>query len=284
MKKLLVLFLVSVAIASQAQTNYLGPLKDKVAHAAGSYESYLSPWNTAGLPAGGTYAEFLAYDPINYPNNQQIYWSWPSTPPTSRGVYNFLAINFGNYYDGTVPVPITPKQVGSITKLSQTFNLSLSGNTNGYDAVIDLFTTARPNDFTNRRHEIEIFLHTPAYTGWYVQSVTQGGTYRDAGGRAWTVAVDMNATPQDILIMPANQSDILAATIDIKAMFAWLIRQNVMSSDEYFNGLGLGVEVNHDTGAFSINSLSTTYDGYTSQPTDLVTALKPAAGQSNSGL
>lgn len=260
MKRLFVLVTIFVAFLCRAQTNYLGPLNDYVFYSAGSYGSFLSPWNADALPTGGTHAEFLVYNRTNYPNNQQIYWSWPSIPPAGGGVYNFLAIDYGNYFDTSVQTPIMPKQVGSIAHLSQTFNVSLGGDTNGYDVLIDFFTTLAANNFSNRQHEVEIFLHTPAYAASYVQSVIQIGTYTDAGGRAWTVAVDKNTTPHDILFMPANKADVLVATVDIKAMLAWLIGLQWVSSAEYFNGLGFGLEVNHGTGSISINTLSTTYN------------------------
>src|SRR6185312_14175343 len=113
--------------------------------------------------------------------------------------------------------------VGSITQLSQTINLSIGGDTNGYDVLIDFFTTLAANNFTNRQHEIEVFLHTPAYAAAYVQSLLQIGTYTDASGRAWTVAVDKNASPHDILFMPANQANVLSGTVDIRAMLNWLV-------------------------------------------------------------
>jgi hypothetical protein len=257
--------LISTACLNQTQAAYLGPIPDDVLYTntlSGSYGSFLSPWNSAALPVGGSYSEFLVYDPTNYPNNQQIYWSWPSIPPTTApgGVYNFLAIDFGNYYGTIVPTPIMPQKLGTITHLSQAFNLTLVGDTNGYDVLIDFFTTLAPNNFSNRQHEIEIFLHTPSYAAAYVQSVTQIGTYTDSNGRAWTCAIDKNASPHDILFMPTNKADILSGTVDIRGMLNWLVGMAWCSSAEYFNGLGFGLEVNHGTGSISVNSLSTTYN------------------------
>ncbi len=225
--------------------------------------SYLAPWNKGSLVNGVGYAECTTYQPLTYPNSQTINWSWPETPPPTAGVYNFLSVNFGNYDWTTVLTPVTPKEVGSISTLAQTFNLSIQGEVQGFDVIEDLFLTseAYPNGTNpiNKKHEIEIFLHSPAYSIAYASSLTPIGTFI-ASGIQWTASINKNMAVPSVLIMPTNHTDALVGTVDIHAIFTYLIAKKIISNTEYFNGLGLGVEVRTGSGALTIKSLSTTYN------------------------
>jgi hypothetical protein len=235
-------------------------IRDKQPHAQGHYMSYLAPWNKGALVEGQGYWECLAYNRETYPHGQTIAWSWPDRPPPSRGVYNFLAVNFGNYYDTVVPQPIPPKAVGDIKTLTQSFDLAISGDLDGFDVINDFFLTREPGKFDNKLFEVEIFFHTPGYSHDYARSSTQVGKIK-ASGIEWTVSIDKRAANgHDILIIPEGGADLLSHTIDIKAILDQLVAAQVLTGREYFNGMGLGVEVRRGAGTLAIKKLSTSYE------------------------
>jgi hypothetical protein len=235
-------------------------IRDKQPHAQGPYMSYLAAWNKGALIQGQDYWECLAYNPATYPHGQTIAWSWPDRPPPSRGVYNFLAVDFGNYYGTVVPQPIPPKAVGDIKTLTQSFDLAISGDLDGFDVINDFFLTRDPGKFDNKLFEVEIFFHTPRYSHDYARSSTQVGKIK-ASGIEWTVSIDKRASNgHDILIIPADGADLLSHSIDIKAILNQLVAAQVLTGREYFNGMGLGVEVRSGAGTLAIKKLSTSYE------------------------
>lgn len=252
MKYILSLLALLTAVPANAQTT----VGDASAYASGSYLAYLAPFGKGLMIDGIGYSEAMIVQPGSFPANTSMLWNWPAN---TNGIVNFLAIDFGDYNNTVVPTPITPKKLMNISTLNETHSLTLSGSVTGYDAIIDFFTTSAPGSNSTKQHEVEILLHTPTYAAAYVASLTPIGTYTDANGLAWTVVADKVRLPHDIIFMPANQADVLTGSIDIKAMIAWLMSKSWVGGGEYFNGLGLGIEVQQGIGAASINSFSVNY-------------------------
>lgn len=235
-------------------------LTDGKPYASGHYMSFLAPWNKGSLVEGIDYTECLTFNRSSYPDGQRISWSWPEVPPKSKGVYNFLAVDFGNYDNTVVMSPIRPSRVRDIDKLTQQYALDISGDNQGFDVIDDLFLTSKSGDTSKKLFEIEIFLHSPGFAIKYASGATQIGTFR-ASGTEWSASIDRHlSSAADILVLPAKRGDILAGTLDVKAVFDYLISAKILSGEEYFNGLGLGVEVRHGDGSLSINRLSITYE------------------------
>jgi len=233
-------------------------LHDNQGYTSGSYTAYVSPWGKGTYVQGKDYTEQMDLVTRTFPNNTTISWNWPNVPAKS-GVYNFDAIDFGNYY-GTVPQkPITPKQIKNIKTLTEDHNLALSGNLEGFDVIDDLFLTQGANDVAHRLYEIEILLHTPAFAVAYAGSVKQLGTYT-VGGVDWKVSINDKMTPKDILIMPANHADIIAQKVDVKALFDALVAHGVLTGNEWFNGFGLGSETRLGSGAVKVKTFTVTYN------------------------
>jgi hypothetical protein len=185
-------------------------------------------------------------------------WSWPTTP--DNGVYDFDAINYGDYDGTVVQNPIASTPVNNLGTLTETHSLAFSGTLEGYDAIIDMFLTTTPEDSNTNAAEIEVFLHTPTYAAQYVQSQTPVGTFQGSG-ITWTVTVDHGGGESglDLLIMPSDQADVSSGTIDLKAMLQYLVSKGVLSGNLFFNGLGVGTETNYGSGSMVVNSLSVTY-------------------------
>lgn len=230
------------------------------------------PESTNYAPSGSSYQAFLApYQPTShtqslliynacFPNNCIFSFNWSGTAQTVQG---YSAIDFGNYTNTSVSVPVTPAQVGTLGVLTSSFNIGVSGNTAGFDIIFDMFltTSAAPNGGSAPLAcEIEVFLHTPSYSQGYINAVTQLGTFT-SGGITWQVAHDVGGSANsDYLFAPVGYADITVGTIDLRAMFRFLLTCSIpISSSWYYNGHDLGVEAANGAGTFTVGSYSVNY-------------------------
>jgi hypothetical protein len=240
-------------------------LDDNQGYTRGPFTAFMAPFNNGGLIAGTDYMERLELDPGQFTANSQISWSWPAAHVYAP-IRGFLAIDYGNYANTTPEVPIRSGRVSDIRSLSGSYKLDISGTTSGFDVIIDFFLTSIPaskalNFDDLIKDEVEIFLHTPHYAKVYADSVPFLGTFTSASGMTWNVSRDPEAAHgPDILFYPSDQSDVLAAAIDIKAMLSWLERRHVIAGSEYFNGLALGVEPQQLDGKLTVNDFRVHYE------------------------
>ena len=236
-------------------------MTDLTGYSAGQYQSFLAPWNKGNYIQGRDYTECIGYDEATFPNRQVIAWNWPAQPPRTRGVYNFLAVDFGNYFDTPVKEPIPPKAIADIKLLRQSFALVFHGDPQSYNVIQNMFLTSAPGDMKRRLFEIEIFLRTPNPSAQYVRSATPIGTFEISGQR-WVATIDWrhHRGLPDILIVPENLEDIPVASIDVKAFLDRLTKARILTGREYFNGIGLGVEVLNGSGSVVFDNLSTKYE------------------------
>lgn len=250
--KVIALIVASCACALAAPPVTIG---DATAYARGNYLAYLSPWGKGTKVSGIDYTEAMVLQPDSFPNTVSMIWSWPAN---TNGVVNFLSIAFGNYYNTVVPSPIVPQKIAHIARLIETHSFSLFGATTGVNVIDDVFLSSLAYGGT-QQHEIEVLLHTPAYAAAYLRSVTSVGTYTDARGIVWTVAIDKTRLPHDILFMPSNGADV-NGTVDLKAMLSYLVSTRWVSDGEYFIGMAIGAEVQQGIGSVLFNSFAVTYN------------------------
>ena len=79
---------------------------------------------------------------------------------TPGGVYAFPELVYGS-----TPFLISPAvqstQVANFSNLSANYSIAISGNTNGFDTIFDMWLTSQPNgNYTTREYELEIVPHT----------------------------------------------------------------------------------------------------------------------------
>ena len=63
-----------------------------------------------------------------------------------------------------------------------------------------------------------------------------------------------------IIFSPANFSDLLNHTIDLKALFLAAVQAGYLTGNEYFNGFELANEATSGSGSMTVNSLSVNYN------------------------
>lgn len=252
-----VMFIAGACVPWRANATPLVELSDNEEFSRGPYLAYMSPWNKGNLVINKDYAESITLDPTTFPNGTKIKWDWPAKP--AEGIYNFLAIDFGNENETIVQKPIPPRRVKDLKDLSQEFELTATGLLNGFDVISEFYLTQKPGSFENKLFEIEVFLHTPAYSYQYVSGSTPIGNY-SGSGIDWFVSIDHGApNGPDILFMPSDRRDVLSGHLDFKSMLDWLVNKKVISGNEYFNGMAVGVEVRQGGGSLSYEKLEIIY-------------------------
>ena len=233
-------------------------VNDNEAYAAGPYLAYIAPFNKGSLVQGRDYTESISIAPGAFPAGTRFVWRWPDAA-AKAGIYDFSAIDFGDYDNTVVPTPIPPRPVGLIDTLNETHDATFGGQLDGFDVIDDLFLTEKPGDNATNEFEIEVFLHTPAYSADYVSGAEQIGTF-EGSGVVWTVAIDRPAGHvPDILFMPRDRADLGHCTIDLKAMLAYLVANGTIPSTVYFNGMAFGTETQRGSGSMDVAAFSTIY-------------------------
>jgi hypothetical protein len=232
---------------------------DWATYSSGAYWADTNPWGKGNLINGIDYTQTIALDPATFPNGTILSWSWPST----YAYYGYPEVIYGSdpYYPRNPAVSST--QVANFTNLSTTYSISVSGNTNSYDTIFDMWLTSQPYGGPNtREYEIEIVAQRP--TNWgpspshlaYMltdSTLTNAAVYVNpgysSGGDTWT----------NITIMP--QAEMLSGTISISDILKSLIWSGVITGQEYLSGVAFGAEPQGGAGSVAINDLSYQWTG-----------------------
>jgi hypothetical protein len=231
---------------------------DNEAYSAGAYLAYIAPFNRGLLVRGRDYTESIAVSKRAFPDGTRFEWRWPEVA-AKAGVYDFSAIDFGDYDNTVVRDPVPSRRIGEIGALRETHDATFAGELDGFDVIDDLFLTERPGDNATNAFEIEVFLHTPGYSADYVRGARQIGTF-EGSGIVWTVALDRpEGHVPDILFMPRDRADLGRCTIDLKAMLSYLVANGTIPETLYFNGFAFGTETQRGGGSMDVSAFAATY-------------------------
>ena len=224
---------------------------------AGPYWAENSTWNEGNLVNGTDFTQSVTLDSANFPNNTTITWNWPNTP-AGGNVYSYPAVFYGDYPGFPAPATdVTAEQVNNIHMLTLSQNVSLSGQTDQYDAMYDGYLTSTPDGGqSDIQHEIEVYVHQPSYVQDWIANLPQH-SYTDSQGMQWTIASSGNI----VIFAPTNGQDLTNNNIDLKGLLQAAAADGVISGNEYFNGIALGNEPREGSGSMTIHSFSVNYDG-----------------------
>lgn len=214
---------------------------------SGVWSAFMSPVNAPPLISGIGFTESLAINPRTIPAGTVARWQFPGTPPKSGGVYGFIAQNYGDNNGGPHTTPSV--QIKSLQALVSTHDINITGATDNYDIIYDAFLTKTP--YTDNIDEFSVSVHTNATLTDFVASIPQIGSFIGSGV-TWVVV--QSAPGGQIIFMPADKRDELSVTLDLKAMLAYLVSKGVLTGDEYFNGIALGIEPHVNGGSVTYNS------------------------------
>jgi len=263
---------VVVAVLLSASGAMAGALEDGTATSAdwATYQSGNSPgwwaiqnpWNKGSLVNGKDFTQTVTVNTSTFPNASAINWSWPNYANSSN-VWGYPEVVYGSQAgwwqspDGKGPTPV---QIKNLTALTGSYNMSISGNTDEFDVLWETHLTSAPN--SGPIIEFAILAHTPSYFTAYLKKVSVPKYSYTNGGFSATIIVTNNGSQPYLIILPA-QGDMLAATVDIKAILDFLISKAVLTGDEYIEGFEMGTEPQKNTGTLIINSISYNWNGNT---------------------
>lgn len=181
---------------------------------------------------------------------------------SGANVFAFPSVAYGAYgptQGGAIPQKtITPKQINSISTLMSSHSLSYTinaGTASDFDIIYDMYLTTGTNSGSSVI-EFEVWAHSSG------QSPSGNvGSFTDSQGTVWIVS-ELPATPNIYSFIPTGNVDLLNYTVDILAMFNFLISKSVLTGTEFFGGFALGSEPFSTSAAVTvtINSLSVVYN------------------------
>lgn len=197
--------------------------------------------NTFGKGAlvnGIDYTSTLTARASQFPNGALIQWQWPDAGSGSGFAYEYPEIiyggtPYGNPYNSVGP---WPQRVVDNKSFVVNYDITLGGNLNSYDVLLDVYVTASPTSVDGSHvAEISFFPHMTDpnnLTGVRAFSWGRGSVFRQG---------------QQILIRPVdamgNQADILKASIDMREIFTYLVSIGWITGNEYLRGAEFGAEV-----------------------------------------
>jgi hypothetical protein len=227
---------------------------DYATYTAKGYTLNTNPWGKGSLVNGVDYTQSIRFDPTTFPNGIDFSWSWPTY--STGAIYAYPEIKY---------VPQSPSQIANFTDLSVTYSVTMAGNTNNYDVALDLWLTSTPygTPGSTVQDELMIFFHNPPQWDFVAG--------RWAGNQPYTITAPglsnahvniepnhgaTSTSPGWTLISVENPTDVLSGTLSISDVIKTLIKEGVLSGNEYLSDVQLGAEIGGGTGGLNINNLS----------------------------
>ena len=234
-------------------------LADRQFYTRGSFIAYAAPWSTyfgAGkaLKHGVDFADEIAVQPDTFPANVGFTWHWPLTPAKHTGVYGYNALSFGSYDGGVPQTPVAPRQVKEIGALVETFSFEMARPVGDFNVLTEFFLTKKAGG--DKVAEVGFFPRPARSAVAFANAGEQLGTYADASGRAWKVAVQTAPAGSYYMFIPP--AAVLSGSIDFKAALDFLRAKGRVTGEEWFSGLAFGIEPVTGSGSLRVRSLSVT--------------------------
>lgn len=189
-------------------------------------------------------------------------WQFPNQKSDNPkcGVFGYNYVAWGNYAGDPTRSPVAPKQVAAIQTLSVDYGVSIGGNPDGMNGLLEFYLTRAPGVPESRAIEIGNFWHTPPSTAQDMQHNIPVGTFSDRYGQNWTVVqVHAGNAGNFVKFFPAGGADLLTGSVDLKGEIDFLRDKGLVQDDWWFNGVALGAEPKLGAGSFSIQSFNVSY-------------------------
>lgn len=234
---------------------------------SGVWQAYSGMWG-ASIPTNSNmvYSVDLAYDPATFPNG--VVFEWDIVPDYRYlGVEGFLALSYGNYDANSSPTQIPSRQAKNIVTLLASTSWTKTGSSPSAMLSECYLTTASiPVGGVSGSEpvaEVAFFPGNSANSLAFALGATQIGSFTDVNGVTWNVSQAISGVgtnkPYFVAIRPGG-GDYFGA-LDYKAYFTFLQAQGKITGNEWFNGLGFGVEpYGQGAGKITIDTCSVVYN------------------------
>lgn len=223
-------------------------------------------WNAGALVYGRDYTQQVVYDPANPNEGVSASWSFPGRTGPNLTVLSYPALGYGaSPWNATIAGSESkfPIKISDISSLVFNHDVSISGQTDGYNIAYDLWLTSTPGGSgATVTHEIMIWIHTGA--GGPAGSVVS--SYRDDvfNGSIYTAKMTDAAgssTHSWQYVAIQAQGDDLVSQVDFGAMLTQLKALGIVTGNEYLADVQLGAEITFGSGAYTINYMDVNLNG-----------------------
>jgi hypothetical protein len=205
-------------------------------------DGYYALNNTFGrgdLKNGRDFTCKITCSPKTFPNNTVFEWRWPEKGGKDVGsfAYGWPLINYGDSYYGN-PFDASgpwPTKLKDLKSLVVHYDISLTGNLNSYDVLLDMFVTETPTSSDGS------FVAEISYFAQSNDLPLLGNPHQFSFGQA-----HVGAQGRQICVFPSNAQlhrNLLQASIDLKEVIDYLVAQKFLSGEEYLRGAQFGVEM-----------------------------------------
>jgi hypothetical protein len=230
-------------VASSANGEQPVTLTDNVFYSRGQYVAYAAPWcaySNKALVIGRDLVNTITLYPSKFPYEAVIDVSAPAEDPYTYGcgVYGYHHVAFGNYNGGIPRTAAEPRQIKALDRLEVEVvqrSRSLPGD---YNVLHETFLTREAGKPDDKILEVGWFLHADTTATNWGKGGTRLGAHVDPAGRQWQVY----QRDTFVMIFPADGRDVESGTLYMKAMFDQLMQWKLLTGDEWFNGMAIGVE------------------------------------------
>jgi hypothetical protein len=167
-----------------------------------------------------------------------------------------------------------PKKVSEFTELSVTYDVSVAGDPNDFDFLVETFPTTAsdpsPPSVTNTMtNEIGFFPHVPDYLWTYILTLSDHFDYSSADGtfHAYIATRAGNAftkAPPYTMIVPVTEAggrtprDMMLGkqTLPLLGVLRELVARGIMPGDSYVCGFDFGFEIGRNSGRAILNDIA----------------------------
>jgi hypothetical protein len=230
-------------VASAANGEQAVTLTDNVFYSRGQYVAYAAPWcaySNKTLVVGRDLINTITLYPSKFPYEAVIDVNAPAEDPNNYGcgVYGYHHVAFGNYNGGVPRTAAEPRQVKALNRLEVEVSQRSRSLPGSYNVLHETFLTREAGKPEDKVIEVGWFLHADATATNWGKGGTRLGTHVDPAGRQWQVY----QRGTFVMVFPADGRDVETGTIHMKPMFDQLMQWKVLTGEEWFNGMAIGVE------------------------------------------
>ena len=200
-------------------------------------------WNGGTLLDGSDFTIGASVHSANPVAGTVFTWSFPTLPGQPGGGLPVLA-----YPEvALTSSKVFPIQIGALDGLKVNYDVTLGGDTSGYNASFDIWLKNGTGSGSAITNEVMIWTHQGNLGG----AGEPVGTFLDGG---FAATIYYNAATHYTSVI-AN-SDTTVGQIDIAKVLMALKNLGIISDSEYLSEIDFGAEVVSGTGSLAINALS----------------------------
>jgi hypothetical protein len=225
---------------------------------------------------GVMFNQVITNYPRTFPERTKIEWSYPSQRNNasvySYGIIAGYGVGSGGYFR-----PLnrpTPKKVSQFTDLSVTYDVSVAGDPNDFDLLVETYPTtipdpSPPNAANTMTNEIGFLPHVPDFLWTYILTLSDHFDYTSSDGTfhayiATRPGKAFTKAPPFTMIVPVTEArgrtprDMMTGsqTLPVLGVLQELVARGVMPADSYVGGFDFGFEIGRNSGRAILNDIT----------------------------